>query len=122
LPDKAEADVASFEAHEEFIQHVEDGRGKIRLLSIGIIVVGVFLSVSYSYQILLPFLSGTKIVTVNLADPSLIIAELLILGLSVVCLYVGVANYLFSSQLGRSIQKVRTLEKSIEERILSTSP
>ena len=115
MPDKAEADVASFEAHEEFIQHVEDGKEKIRLLSIGIIVVGVFLSVSYSYQILLPFLSGTKIVMVNLADPSLIIAELLILGLSVVCLYVGAANYLFSTRLERSIRKARTLEKSVED-------
>jgi len=117
LPDKAEADVASFEAHEEFIQHVEDGKAKIRLLSIGIMVVGLFLSASYSYQILLPFVSATKVVTVNLADPTLIVGEFLILGLAVASLYIGAANYLFSTRLGRSIQKARTLEQGIEDRI-----
>ena len=41
----------------------------------------------------------------------------LILGLAVASLYIGAANYLFSTRLGRSIQKARTLEQGIEDRI-----
>jgi hypothetical protein len=117
LSDKAEAGVAAYEAHEEFIQHVEDGRTKIRLLSVMTIVVAFFLSAAYFSQILLPFLSNTKVVTVDLTDPVLILSEVVVLGLSVAWLYVGVANYLFSTRLGRSIKKARSLEKEIEDKI-----
>ena len=121
MPDKGEAEVAAMEAHEEFIQHVEDGRSKIRLLSIITIVVSFLLTASYFYQLILPFVSSTKVVSVNLLDPVLLVTETLLLILGAAWLYVGIINYLFSTRMGRSIQKARAMEKEIEERMVGTA-
>ena len=109
------------EAHEEFIQHIEDGRSKIRLLSIITIVVSFILTASYFYQLTLPFVSETKVVSVNLLDPVLLVTETLLLILGAAWLYVGIINYLFSTRMGRSIQKARAMEKEIEERMVTTT-
>jgi hypothetical protein len=117
LSDKGEARVAAIEAHEEFLQHVEDGRSKIRLLSLITIVVAFFLAVSYAYQLLLPLTTGTKVVEVNLADPSLIASEIIFLLLAGAWLYVGIVNYLFQTRMGRSIERARAMEAEIERRM-----
>jgi hypothetical protein len=117
LSDKGEARVAAIEAHEDFLQHIEDGRSKIRLLSVITVVVAFFLAVSYAYQLLLPLTTGTKVVEVNLADPSLIASEVLFLLLAGAWLYVGIVNYLHQTRLGRSIQKARAMENEIERRM-----
>jgi hypothetical protein len=117
LSDKGEARVAAIEAHEDFLQHIEDGRSKIRLLSVITVVVAFFLAVSYAYQLLLPLTTGTKVVEVNLADPSLIASEVLFLLLAGAWLYVGIVNYLYQTRLGRSIQKARAMENEIERRM-----
>lgn len=117
MSDKGEARVAAIEAHEDFLQHIEDGRSKIRLLSVITVVVAFFLAVSYAYQLLLPLTTGTKVVEVNLADPSLIASEVLFLLLAGAWLYVGIVNYLYQTRLGRSIQKARAMENEIERRM-----
>jgi hypothetical protein len=108
-----EARVAAIEAHEEFLQHVEDGRARTRLLSVITIVVAFVLAISYAYQLLLPYATGTTVVTVDLTDPSLIASEVLVLLLTGAWLYVGIVNYLFSTRLGRSIQKARAFEDAL---------
>ncbi len=121
MPDRGEAEVAAMEAHEDFIQHIEDGRSKIRLLSVITIVVAFLLTASYFYQILLPFVSDTKVVSVNLLDPVLLVTEGLLLILGAAWLYVGIINYLFATRLGRSIQKARIVEKEIEDQMGRTT-
>jgi hypothetical protein len=120
LPDKGDARVAAIEAHEDFLQHVEDGRSKIRLLSVITVVVAFLLAASYAYQLLLPLATGTKVVEVNLTDPALIASEVVFLILAGAWLYVGILNYLFSTRLGRSIQKARAMEREVERRIDET--
>jgi hypothetical protein len=117
LSDIGEARVAAIEAHEEFLQHVENGRARTRLLSIITIVVAFVLSASYAYQILLPFATGTREVTVDLADPTLIATEVVVLLLTAAWLYIGILNYLFSVRLGRAIQRARAFEAEIDRRM-----
>ena|SRR5439155_314399 len=96
---------------------MEDGEWKIKTLSIITMIVAFLLTTSYFSQILLPLISPTRSVQVNLTDPALISVEVLLLILSTTWLYVGVHNYLFSTQLGKQIQKVRAEERKIEKRI-----
>ena len=117
MPDLGEARVAAIEAHEEFLQHVEAGRARIRTLALVTVVVAFILCASYAYQIALPFATGTKTVTVNLADPSLIASEVVVLALTAAWLWLGVANYLFVTRLGRAIQKARTFEAELDRRM-----
>lgn len=117
MSDKGEARIAAIEVHEDFLQHVEDGRSKIRLLSVVTIIVAFFLAVSYSYQLLLPFTTTTKTVVVDLTDPALIASEVVFLLLAGAWLYVGIVNYLFSTRMGRSVQRARAMEREIERRM-----
>ncbi len=105
------------EAHEEFIQHIERGSSKIRALSVITIVVSVTLAASYLYQLLLPYLSSTKMVTVNLVDPILETTELVLVLLTLLWLYVGVRDFIFTRRMARAIKEVRVLEREIEKRI-----
>jgi uncharacterized membrane protein (DUF485 family) len=118
LPDSAvEPTVAIDEAHEDFAQHIETGSGRIRTLSVLTLVVSVLLLASYFSQLLLPFVTGQRTVTVNLVDPSLLVFEVLIIMLTLAWLYVGAVNYLFSTRLGRQVKEARAKEREIEKRI-----
>lgn len=117
MSDKGDARVAAIEVHEDFLQHVEDGRSKIKLLSIITIVVAFIFEVSYGYQLLLPVMTGTKIVVVNLTDPALIASEFVFILLGGAWLYVGIVNYLFQTRMGRSIDRARAMEREVERRM-----
>ncbi len=117
LSDEKSPAAAIIEAHEEFIQHIERGSSKIRGLSLVTIVVAAALFVSYAYQLLLPYAGGVTSVTVNLVDPVLQGAELALVALTLVWLYVGVRDYLFTKRMAKAIKEARTLEKDIEKRI-----
>jgi hypothetical protein len=106
------------EAHESFIQHVEAGRSRIRLLSVITVIVAFLLVASYFSQLVLPLVSpSARFQTVDLLNPSLIATQVLLIILVAAWLYVGVANYLFASRLGRSIREIRTAERELEKRI-----
>ena len=105
------------EAHESFIEHVEAGRSRIRLLSVITIVVAFLLIASYFSQLLLPYTSGTRYVQVDLLNPALIVTQILLIILVGAWLYVGVVNYLFATRLGKSIREIRAQEREIEKRI-----
>ena len=105
------------EAHGSFVQHIEDGQARMKILSIITIVVAFLLLASYFYQVLTPFTTGTTVVTVNLLDPTLLGLEVVLILVTFAWLYVGVVNYLFASRLGRQIKDARAKEKEIESKL-----
>lgn len=111
------AKVAILDAHEEFVQHIESGQARIRVLSIITMIIAFLLLASYFGQVLTPFTTGTKVVTVNLLDPTLLALEAVLIAVTFAWLYVGVVNYLFASRLGRQIREARAKEKEIEGRL-----
>ncbi len=116
------AKVAILDAHEEFVQHIEGGQARIRVLSIITIVVAFLLLASYFGQLLTPFTTGTKTVTVNLLDPTLLALEVVLIAVTFAWLYVGVVNYLFASRLGRQIREARSRESEMERRVEAPPP
>jgi hypothetical protein len=104
--------VMRIEAHEEFIQHIENGQRRIKVLSIITVIVAAILVASYFSQIVLPFAGGSRYQTVDLLNPGLIASEILVLVLSAAWLYVGVVNYLFAARLGGKIRDIRAAETS----------
>lgn len=112
-----EPSVEIIEAHGSFVQHIEDGQARMKTLSIITIVVAFLLLASYFYQVLTPFATGTTVVTVNLLDPTLLALEAILIVVTFAWLYVGVANYLFASRLGRRVKEARAKEDEIERRL-----
>jgi hypothetical protein len=104
------------DAHQELVRHIEQGAGRIRALSIVTVAVAAILVVSYVSQLALP-LAGTRTVTVNLADPGSIAAELVVLALALVWLYVGVQDLRFSWRMKAEIRSARSKEREIQDRI-----
>ncbi len=116
------AKVAILDAHEEFVQHIESGQARIRALSLITILVAFLLLASYFDQLLTPFTTGTKTVTVNLLDPTLLALEVVLIAVTFAWLYVGVVNYLFASRLGRQIKEARAKEREIESKLGESRP
>ena len=117
MSDKGEQRVASIEVQEDFLQHVEVGQRKLRNLSIITLAIAVLLGASYFTQILDPFVTGQSVVQVNLRDPTLLVLEVLILGLTLVWIYVGALNYLYYTRLAKSIKLIRAKEDELLKRI-----
>jgi hypothetical protein len=107
---------SQLENHEEFVQHMEVGSSKIRGLSILTVMVALLLALSYLSQLALP-LTGTTSVTVNVADPTLIATELIVLALTLMWLYIGLRNYFFSTRLSKQIAVARAAEAEFEKAI-----
>ena len=114
-----EPSVKMIEAHEDFVQHIESGQARIRFLTIITIAVAFLLLASYFDQVLTPFTTGTKTVTVNLLDPTLLALEVVLILVTFAWLYVGVVNYLFASRLGKQIRDARAKEKEIESKFVT---
>ena len=110
------------EAHEELIQRIESGQARIRALSIVTVVVAFLLAASYFSQIVLPFVGGERYQTVDLLNPSLIVFEVALVGLSAAWLYVGVVNYLFATRLGKQVREIRQAERELESRVTGKVP
>lgn len=116
MDDEKERGPGIIDAHQEMVRHIEQSAGRIRILSILTVGVAAVLSVSYLFQLVLP-LTGTTTVTVDLASPSNIMAELVVLSLVLVWLYVGISDLRFSSRMKNEIRGARTKEKGIQDRI-----
>lgn len=110
--------VKVIEMHEDFIEHVEYGSTRIRILSVTSVVVAAFLVVSYAYQLVVaPFVLGMQSVTVNLVDPLLIGTEIFLTALASLWLILGITEYRFTSRMFRAIREIRAEEKKMEEKI-----
>jgi hypothetical protein len=117
VSDEKSPSVMAIEAHEELIQRIESGQTRIRALSIVTVVVAFLLAASYFSQIVLAFVGGQSVQTVDLLNPGLIALEVALLVLSAAWLYVGVVNYLFASRLGRQVTEIRAAERELEGRM-----
>jgi len=109
--------VMKIEADEDFLDHVERGQRKLKNLSLTTLTVTVLLGAAYFFQILDPFVTGEKVVQVNLQDPGLLVVEVLILGLTFAWMYVAALNYLFYTRLGRQVKEIRAKEAELLKRI-----
>ena len=109
--------VGVIEAHEEFKQQIEAGASKVRIL--GIITMGVtlLLIISYLYQLILPYSSGTRYVQVDLLDPTLAATQILLIVLVGAWFYVGVTNYLFATRMQKRVREIRAGETELEKRV-----
>ena len=107
------------EAHQELVGHIERSAARIRALSAVTIVVALVLSALYTLQLLLPF-TGRASVTVDLADPALQATEVVVLALTILWLYVGARNLVFSSRIRKQIRGARSNESEIAKRIQET--
>lgn len=103
-------------AHQEMISRVEEVAGKMRALSLATLLVSAVLAASYLSQLALP-LAGTTVVTVDLAAPSNVILEVVVLALALVWLYVGAEDLRFSSRMKGKISRARSKEEEIRERL-----
>lgn len=110
--------VKAIELHEDFVQHVEYGSTRIRILSVTSVVVAAFLVVSYAYQLVVaPFVLGMQSVTVNLVDPLLVGTEIFLTALASLWLVLGITEYRFTSRMFKAIREIRAEEKKMEEKI-----
>lgn len=105
------------DAHAEMVARLEEGSGKMRLLSAATILIAVVLSLAYGYQLIQPALGVTE-VTVDLTSPVNRAVESGLLFLAVVWLYVGVRDYMFSAKLARRVASLRKEEVRIEKKIV----
>ncbi len=105
--------VSSLEVEEEFMQHVEAGGNKIRTLAIVSFAVAFLLVASYIIELLLPLTSSTKVVEVNLADPSLMALEVFLILLGMAWLYLGFREYQFTTRLRKQVKEVRMLQREV---------
>ncbi len=109
--------VRLIETHEEFIQHLESGSSKIRILSLLTMAVAFLLLGSYFSQLLIPFTTGTRFVVVDLLDPTLLALQVLLIVITFVWLYVGVANYLFAKRVISNVKAARARENELEKKV-----
>jgi hypothetical protein len=108
--------VKVLDLHEEFIRHVEVGSSKMKTISVVSLVVAGLLSASYLYQILLPLVTGEKIVTTNLTDPVLVATELVILAITLAWFGVSLRELIFTERLAGQIRQIRQDERELMER------
>jgi hypothetical protein len=111
MPEEKDAGVSIIELQEEFIQHMERGGKKIRLLSLVATIVGAYFAVSYFVQlVVLPYGLGITSQTVDLVNPGLVGLGILSLAISLLWCYAGVRNLLFERKLAERIREVRELQ------------
>jgi len=106
--------VSIIELQEEFIQHMERGGRKIRLLSLIAIVAGAYFALNYFLQlVVLPYGLGITSETVNLVDPTLAALGLVSLVISLLWFGAGLRDLMFERRLAKRIKEVRELQAQV---------
>ena len=92
--------------------------GVVMVAAIGLpLPVTLLLIVSYLYQLILPYSSGTRYVQVDLLDPTLAATQILLVVLVGAWFYVGVQNYRFATRMQERIREIRAGEIELEKRV-----
>jgi hypothetical protein len=104
------------DAHQELVRHIEQGAGRMRVLSAITVVVAAVLAVSYVSQLALP-LAGVKVVTVDLTAPGNVAAEVIVAALALLWLYVGARDLRFAWKVRGEIRTARTKEDGVSDRL-----
>jgi len=109
--------VSIIELQEEFIQHMERGGRKIRLLALIAIIAGAYFALSYFFQlVVLPYGLGITSETVNLVDPALVALGAVSLVVSLLWFYAGVRDLVFERRLAKRIREVRELQSQVAQK------
>lgn len=108
------------EAHEEFKQQIEAGASKVRALGVVTMGVTLLLIIAYLYQLILPYVSGTRYVQVDLLDPTLVATQILLIVLVGAWFYVGVVNYRFATRMQKRVREIRAGEAELEKRVFGS--
>jgi hypothetical protein len=116
MSEEAESGPGILDAHRELVSRIEQSTGRMRVLAIRTIVVAAFLTASYLVQLALP-LTGTTSQTVNLADPTLVATEVVVLALAMIWLYLGVSDLRFTGRAKRDIRAARAKERQLQDRM-----
>jgi len=116
MSEDAENGPSILDAHQELVSRIEQGAWRMRALAAVTVAVAALLSVAYVLQLALP-LTGTSSETVSLTDPTLVAAELLVLSLTLLWLYVGISDLRFTSRLRGEIALARAKERGLQDRM-----
>jgi len=116
MTEDVERGPAILDAYQELVSRIEQSARRMRMLAALTVAVAVLLSIAYIFQIALP-LTGTTSETVNLSDPTLMAAEVLVLVLTLLWLYVGVSDFRFTSRVRGEIAAARVKERQLQERM-----
>jgi hypothetical protein len=115
--DEASAAHAAVEAHDDFIEHIELGNRRVRILAVFGGTAAFLLLVGLLSQVILPYASGTGTVTVNLVDPGLVALELVLAAMAAAWFIWNITEYRFTSRMNREIRRARELEKKMGEKL-----
>jgi hypothetical protein len=117
MSEEKDPSVSIIELQEEFIQHVERGGRKIRLLALIAIFAGGYFALNYFIQlVVLPYGLGTTSETVNLVDPTLAATGAISLVISLLWLYAGLRDLVFERRLAKRIKEVRELQSQVAKK------
>ena len=106
--------VSAIELHEEFVQHMEAGGRRMKNLALLTVGVAAVLSALYLSQlVVLPWVLGVTVQTVDLTSPSLMATEAFVLALSLLWLYTGAREARFAARVQRQVKEIRALEASL---------
>ena len=106
--------VSVIELQEEFVQRMEQGRRKIRLLASIAIVAGGYFALSYFAQlVVLPYVLGVTTQTVDLVDPGLVAAGTVSLAVSLLWCYAGVRDLQFERRMAKKVREGRELQTQV---------
>jgi hypothetical protein len=109
--------VSMIELQEEFIQHMERGGRKIRVLAIIATLAGAYFAVNYFLQlVVLPYVLGITTQTVNLVDPALVAVGAVSLVISLLWLYAGLRDFFFAGKMARQIREIRGLQSQLAKK------
>jgi hypothetical protein len=111
MTEEKEPHVMAIDAHEEFVQHIEEGGGRMATLALVTMAVSGLLAGSYVSQLLVvPYFMNIRYQTVDLLDPSLVALEVFLLALTLAWMYTGLREYLFAKRMVKRAKEIRTLE------------
>jgi len=117
MSEEKDPSVSIIELQEEFIQHVERGGRKIRLLALIAIFAGGYFALNYFIQlVVLPYGLGITSETVNLVDPTLVATGAISLVISLLWFYAGLRDLVFERRLAKRIKEVRELQSQVAKK------
>ena len=117
MTEESDTGVSSIELQEEFIQHMEAGGRKIRLLAVIATLSGAYFAVNYFLQLVVfPFGLGITTQSVNLLDPGLMAVGALSLAISLLWLFAGLRDLRFERRVAKQVREIRELQSRTAKR------
>jgi hypothetical protein len=111
MPEDKDPNVSMIEMQEEFIQHMERGGRKMRLLAIIATLAGAYFALNYFLQLVVfPYVLGITSQTVNLEDPSLMAVGAVSLVISLLWCFAGLRDLSFERKMANQIREIRDLQ------------